>query len=54
MSEEMFKEMRYSRAFACEFDKFWRENPTLIPPELLKAYMLLKQEYERQITRELS
>lgn len=49
-----FTEMRLSRAFAVEFDKFWQENPQLIPPELLKSYMLLKQEYERQMARELS
>ena len=49
-----FTELRLCRAFACEFDKFWRENPTLIPPELLKAYMLLKQEYEMQMAKELS
>ena len=49
-----FAELRLSRAFAVEFDKFWQENPTLIPADLLKAYMLLKQEYESQMARELS
>lgn len=47
-------EIRLSRAFAVEFDKFWRENPKLVPADLLKSYMLLKQHYEEQIERELS
>lgn len=42
-------EVKLSRAFALEFDKFWRENPEAIPPELLKAYMLLKQKYQSDI-----
>jgi hypothetical protein len=52
--EDYFREMRLSRAFACEFDKFWKENPKLIPSELLQAYMLLKQHYEFEMSKELS
>ena len=47
---ENITEIRLSRVFSIEFDKFWQENPKLIPSELLKAYMLLKQEYENQIS----
>jgi hypothetical protein len=53
-TDHQFAEIRLSRAFAVEFEKFWRENPQVIPPEVLKAYMLLKQEYEWQINRNLS
>jgi hypothetical protein len=52
--EDYFVEMRLSRAFAREFDKFWQENPKLIPSELLQSYMLLKQHYEYEISKELS
>ncbi len=52
--EDYFKEMRLSREFACEFEKFWKENPKLIPSDLLKAYMLLKQHYEVEMSKELS
>ena len=51
---EVILEMRLSRAFAVEFDKFWKENPEKVPPELLKAYMLLKQHYDYCIERNLS
>lgn len=50
---EYLTEIRLSRAFAVEFDKFWQENPKLIPSELLKTYILLKQEYENQISIEI-
>lgn len=54
VEDSFFKEMRLSRAFSVEFDKFWKQNPELIPPDLLKAYILLKQEYDIQMARELS
>jgi hypothetical protein len=44
-----YEEIRLSREFANEFDKFWRENSKLIPSNLIKQYMLLKQHYEREI-----
>jgi len=37
------------RQFANEFDKFWRENSKLLPSDLIKQYMLLKQHYEQEI-----
>lgn len=44
-----YEEIRLSREFANEFDKFWKENSKLIPSVLIKQYMLLKQHYELQI-----
>lgn len=44
-----YEEIRLSRQFANEFDKFWRENSKLIPSDLIKQYMLLKQHYEQEI-----
>lgn len=52
--QEILIEIRLSRAFAVEFEKFWQENPEKVPPELLKTYMLLKQHYEYCINKELS
>ena len=52
--DEFIMEMRLSRAFAVEFDKFWRENPEKVTPELLKAYMLLKQHYDYCMSRNLT
>jgi hypothetical protein len=52
--EAYFQELRLSRAFSIEFEKFWQENPTLIPADLLKAYMLLKQQYELEINGNIS
>lgn len=52
--EDYFLEMRLSRAFACEFDKFLNENPKLIPTDLLNAYMQLKKHYEVEMAKELS
>lgn len=54
MTNDYFKEMRLSRAFACEFEKFLLENPKLVPGDLLNAYTLLKQHYEYEMSRELS
>ena len=51
---EFIQELRLGRAFAVEFDKFWKQNPEKVPPELLKAYMLLKQHYDYCISKELS
>ena len=51
---EILIEVRLSRAFAVEFDKFWKEHPEQIPPELMKAYMLLKQHYDYCMNKELS
>ena len=52
--DDLITEVRLGRAFACEFEEFWKKNPETIPPELLKAYMLLKQHYEFCMSRELS
>ena len=51
---DIFIEVRLSREFANEFEKFWKENPEKVTPELLKTYMLLKQHYEYCINKELS
>jgi len=52
--EDYFTEMRLSRAFACEFDKFLNENPKLVPTELRETYLKLKQHYEFEMSKELS
>ena len=52
--EDYFIEMKLSRAFACEFENFWRENPEKVTPELLKAYMMLKQHYQLEMEKNLS
>ena len=52
--EDYYIEMRLSRAFACEFDKFINENPKLVPTELREAYLKLKQHYEYEMSKELS
>lgn len=52
--EDYFLEMRLSRAFACEFEKFLNENPKLIPTDLLDAYMKLKKYYEVEMEKNLS
>jgi hypothetical protein len=52
--DDLLLEVKFSRAFAVEFDKFWRENPEKVTPELLKAYMLLKQHYDNCMSKELS
>lgn len=52
--EGLLTEIRLSRAFACEFENFWRDNPEKVTPELLKAYMLLKQHYEYEMSKEMS
>ena len=52
--DDLLLEVKFSRAFACEFEKFWRENPEKVTPELLKTYMMLKQHYEYCMNKELS
>ena len=52
--EDYFTEMRLSRAFACEFDKFLNENPKLVPTELREAYRKLKEHYDYEMSKELS
>lgn len=47
-------EIRLSRNFACEFEKFMLENPKLVPAELLESYIVLKKHYEDCMNRELS
>ena len=52
--DDLLLEVKFSRAFAVEFEKFWRENPEKVTPELLKTYMMLKQHYEYCMNKELS
>ena len=52
--DHQFAEIRLSRAFAVEFEKFAIDNPKLIPSNLMEAYSKLKTEYEFQISRNLS
>jgi hypothetical protein len=53
-TDNYFAEIRLSRAFAVEFEKFAIDNPKLIPSNLMEAYSKLKKEYEFQINRNLS
>jgi hypothetical protein len=50
----ILEEMRLSRAFACQFEKFWRENPDKVTKELLTVYLQLKKHYDDCISKELS
>ena len=47
-----FQELRLSRAFAVEFEKWAMENPKLIPTNVMESYMKLKQQYEIEISGE--
>ncbi len=54
--EDYFKEMRLSREFACQFDKFISDNVDRIelPHDLVKAFNDLKQHYEVEMEKNLS
>lgn len=52
--DDIIIEIRLSRAFACEFQKFWQENPDLVSKELVAEYLKLKQHYDYCINKELS
>jgi hypothetical protein len=52
--EEYFKELRLSRAFACEFEKFIGENPKLVPTELVESYTKLKEHYQFEMDSNIS
>jgi len=52
--EDYLIEMKLSRAFACEFEKFCTENRKLIPSDLFEAYMSLKQHYQNEIEKNIS
>ena len=57
MDSAYITEMRLSRAFANEFDKYLQSlafNITPLPPELLEAYNKLKAHYQFEMDRELS
>jgi hypothetical protein len=49
-----FQELRLSRAFAVEFEKFAAENLKLIPSNVMEAYLKLKEQYDYEINRNLS
>jgi hypothetical protein len=55
--EDYFKELRLSRAFACEFDGYlnWcRANNVHLPEELVRTFNELNNHYQVEISKELS
>lgn len=55
--EDYFKEMRLSREFACEFDKYlnWcRSQNVHLPEELVKSYTELYNHYQIEMEKNLS